>query len=193
MKKFFSRFNRKSAFGAFLIFLGVGYALAQTQFSEMNDIMFRSRNPQVRLSGVLSFRDLAGTVGGQVAHSRPAIVTSVTTKTLVASDCGAVIVSMLGSGTQVYTLPAVGNLGCSFTFITGSAAGEVQFKTPAVLTCVITHMPTTSSTAIVTDTSCEGGIKNTAASNVVADSITIVSDGTQWLGVGLATGIWAVV
>lgn len=175
--------------------LCAGLAFSQTSLREIEGILqFRPQNPQVRVAGTLSFRDLAGTSVGAVASARPSIVTTAATRTLLATECGAVIVGTATSGTQVFTLPAVANAGCMFTFITGHASGEVQFKTPAVLTCVLTTFAAVGAdadTAIVTDTSCEGGIKNTAATNAIGDSITIISDGTQWIGVGIASGIWA--
>lgn len=169
---------------------------AQTQLTEVNDLLFRSRNPQIRLSGTVSFRDTAGTAASAVASSRPSIVTTAATRTLLVSECGAVIVGNATSSTQVFTLPAIANAGCAFTFIAGHADTEIQFKSAAVATCVFTHFAAVGAdadTAIVTDTSCEGGIKNTAATNAIGDSITIISDGTRWLGVGQASGIWATV
>ena len=169
---------------------------AQNQLTELFDVIFRPTNPQIRVNGTASVRNLAGTLSAPLSFSRNTIVTTAATRTLLPAECGSVIVGTASSGTQVFTLPAVGNVGCTLTFITGHASGEVQFKTPAVLTCTFTHFAAVGAdadTAIVTDTSCEGGIKNTAATNAIGDSITIVSDGTQWLGIGIASGIWAVV
>jgi hypothetical protein len=114
---------------------------------------------------------------------------------LLASECGAVIVSNATSGTQVFTLPAITNTGCMFTFVAGDAGTEIQFKSAAVATCNVSFLPAGATPVInnVNDTSCEGGIKNTGATNVIGDSATIISDGVRWLGVGLNNGIWAVV
>lgn len=193
MKKFFNvKFMGALAVG--LLVASVAYT--QTQFTEVFDILFRASNPQVRATGTVSFRDRAGTIAAPISAARPSIVTTAATRTLLASECGAVIVSNATSGTQIFTLPAISNVGCMFTFIAGDAGTEIQWKTPAVATCVITHFAAVgvdADTAIVTDASCEGGIKNTAATNAIGDSITIISDGTRWLGVGIASGIWAVV
>lgn len=199
--KFFR--NHKTLTGVIAGILSwVAVAFAQTQFTEVNDLLFRSQSPQVRYSGTLSFRTLAGTSvaninqTGQMATRRPAYVTTAATQTLTTADCGAVIVGNATSSTQVFTLPAIGTTGCMFTFIAGHADTEIQFKTPTAVTCVFTHFAAVGAdadTAIVTDASCEGGIKNTAGSNAIGDSITIISDGTRWLGVGIASGIWATV
>lgn len=178
------------------IFAFVAIAFAQTQFTEVNDLLFRSQNPQIRAVGTISVRDRAGTAVGSLASGRPSIVTTAATRTLLATECGAVIVGNATASTQVFTLPAIANAGCQFTFIAGHADTEIQFKSATAVTCVFTHFAAVGAdadTAIVTDASCEGGIKNTAASNAVGDSITIISDGTRWLGVGIASGIWAVV
>lgn len=193
MKKYL---NRKSITGFIAVSLIAGLAFAQTQFNELNDVLFRTRNPQIRVSGNANVLDLAGTSVGALSHGRNAIVTTAATRTLTVAECGSVIVGNRTSSTQVFTLPAVGQTGCWFTFIAGHADTEIQFASSTAVTCVITHFAAVGAdadTAIVTDASCEGGIKNTAATNAIGDSITIISDGTRWLGVGIASGIWAVV
>lgn len=202
MKKYFL----SGMFGGFLaVLLSAGLLIAQSSIFEIQatQVVYRATNPSVSLNGTLSYKDMAGTtIGslastGQVSGSRKAYVTAATTQTLTQADCGSVIVANHTTATQVFTLPAIGvSTGCMFTFIAGDAGTELQFKTPAVATCVFTHFAavgTDADTAIVTDTSCEGGIKNTGATNAIGDSITIVSDGVRWLGVGIASGIWAVV
>lgn len=182
-----------SIFAVILLLAGViGYS--QTQFNELNDILFRVTSPQIRLVGTGSVRDLAGTASGKMALSRPATVTTAATATLGISDCGGVIVATAASGTQVLTLPAVANGGCMITLVAGNAGGEILVNAAAAGTCVITSfgaVGATPTTAIVTDTTCNTGLKNTAATNAVGDSLTLVSDGTQWLGVGISSGIWA--
>jgi len=192
------RFLTKKIIGiSAIVLLLAGVVYSQTSIHEIEGILlFRAQNPQIRVVGNASVRDRAGTGSGALAMARPSIVTTDATRTLLATECGAAIVANRTSTTQVFTLPAVANAGCMFTFIAGHADTEIQFKSASVLTCVITHFAAVGAdadTAIVTDTSCEGGIKNTAATNAIGDSITIVSDGVRWLGVGIASGIWAVV
>lgn len=167
---------------------------AQTQFTEVNDLLFRSMSPQMRLAGTGSVRNLAGTGSGMLAHASPSIVTTASTRTLLVSECGAIVVGNATSGTQTFTLPGVANTGCTFTFVAGHASGEILVNAAAVATCVITSFAAVGAdadTGIVTDTSCETGLKNTAATNAIGDSLTITADGTRWLGVGITSGIWA--
>lgn len=209
MKKTFSNIGKGIALAAVLVVLAIfGNAPApihgqQNFISEISDIVFRRNNPTVKFNGTLAFQNTAGTQvasltsGGVMTGAKNnAIVTTAATRTLTAAECGSTIVGNATTGTQVFTLPAATEAGCRFTFIAGHADTEIQFKSAAVATCVFTHFAAVGAdadTAIVTDASCEGGIKNTAATNAIGDSITIISDGTRWLGVGIASGIWAVV
>ncbi len=188
---------RKSILGLIVgvaVVLGTIVGYSQTQFVELYDILFRVSNPQIRASGTVSYRDLAGTASSQVASARAATVGTAATDTLDHVDCGSVIVGNATSATQVFTLPAIGNTGCMITFVAGNAGGEILINAAAVATCVVTvftAVGATPTTAIVTDASCETGLKNTAATNAIGDSLTVVSDGVRWLGVGISTGIWA--
>lgn len=191
MKKYFSG---KSLWAIVAILSIAAVVYAQNQFTEVNDLMFRSVTPQIRASGAISVRNLAGTGVGTLNHGEPVIVTTASTRTLTAAECGSIVVSNATSGTQVYTLPAASAAGCLFTFITGHASGEVLVNAAAVATCVITSFAAVGAdadTGIITDASCETGLKNTAATNAIGDSLKIVSDGTRWLGVGVTSGIWA--
>lgn len=175
--------------------LVAGYGYSQTQFQEMFDILFRPQNPQIRVSGKASVRNLAGTGAGALASARPAIVTDAATMTLGITDCGAVVVANRTTSTQTFTLPDTGNIGCMITFIAGHADGEILVNAAGKSqTCVITTfvaVGTDADTGIVTDSSCETGLKNTGGTNAIGDSMTLVSDGARWLGVGITSGIWA--
>jgi hypothetical protein len=173
---------------------------AATQLTELvGDINIRSSGANFFLDGAVTFKDLSGntlaafnTAQGGFGSRRTAYVTAATTQTLTAADCGAVIVANHTTATQTFTLPAVTNTGCFFTFIAGNAATEILINAAAVSTCIFTFATVGTVSATVTDTSCETGIKNTAATNVVGDTITLLSDGVRWFGVGTATGTWAV-
>lgn len=185
-----------------LFLAGKGLYGAASQLTELvGDVNFRSSNANISLDGVVPFKDLSGntlaafnTVQGGFGSRRTAYVTAATTQTLTAADCGAVIVSNHTTATQTFTLPAISNTGCMFTFIAGHAGTEILINSAAVATCTattFTAVGATPTTALLNDASCEAGLKNTAATNVIGDSITLVSDGVRWLGVGIATGIWA--
>jgi hypothetical protein len=176
-----------------------GTLVAQNVYEIPGNVIYRVTNPYHRFIGNMDFQDRSGTTRarlvstGGFSSTRPAIVGTDATKSLATTDCGAVVVATRTSSTQVYTLPAVGTTGCMFTFIAGHADGEILVNAATAVTCVITvfsAVGTDADTAIVTDTTCNTGLKNTAATNAVGDSLTLVSDGTQWLGVGITTGIW---
>lgn len=116
-----------------------------------------------------------------------------TTHTLDKANSGAIFIATASSGTQTYTLPAVANDGAFFTFICGNAGGEI-LVTPqsgeAIKIVTFAAVGVDADTAIVAPTA-GTGVKNTAATNAVTDNLTIVSDGTQWLGIGITGGIWA--
>jgi hypothetical protein len=166
-------------------------------FTELvGTIYLREASQQIRVVGTPSVRNQAGTAAGAWAAARPSIVTDAATRTLTVGECGAVIVATKGSATQTFTLPAATNAGCQFTFIAGHADGEILIDAAAdAQGFVYTHFAAVGAdadTAIVTEADGAPGIKNTAATNAIGDSLTLVADGTvTWLGVGIASGIWA--
>jgi hypothetical protein len=140
--------------------------------------------------------DAHGTIG--TFYHRRKLTSSTATgaqTALTSADCGSVQVGAATSATMTYTLPSVTGLaGCQITFIAGHADTEILINSAAAATCVVTTFAavgTDADTAIVTDASCNTGLKNTAASNAVGDNITLITDGTSWYGVGLTAGIWA--
>jgi hypothetical protein len=125
-----------------------------------------------------------------------AVVGTDATVELTANDCGNVYVATATSGTQTYTLPAATNAGCMFTFIAGHAGGEILIDAAAdaqgFVVTTFAAVGADADTSILTEADGAPGIKNTAGTNAIGDSLTIVADGTlTWLGVGISTGIWA--
>ena len=183
--------------GIVSLLLLAGVAYTQTSSTDIEGFLrFRSQSPQIRVPGTLSIMNSAGTQSGALSAVQNAIVTTGTTvtRTLLASECGSVVIDNGSSSTQTYTLPAVANAGCQFTFIAGDAGGEILINASTTITCVITTfgaVGTDADTTIVSDSSCQTGLKNTAATNAIGDNLTLVSDGTRWLGVGITGGIWA--
>lgn len=117
---------------------------------------------------------------------------SAATITVTAAQSGTVFLATKGSATQTYTLPAVA-AGLTYTFICGSAAGEILVTPTGSVGTVFTTFAAVGAdadTAIVTLTT-GTGLKNTAATNAVGDSIVLVSDGVGWYGIGITSGIWA--
>jgi len=130
--------------------------------------------------------------GGLVGSVRANVTQGVTaTYDVETTDSGRIYVGTATSGTQTYTLPAVATAGVYFTFIAGHASGEILITTDSTDTLVMTSFAAVGAdadTGIVTVTT---GIKNTAATNAIGDSITLVSSGTKWFSVGITSGIWA--
>lgn len=114
--------------------------------------------------------------------------TSGATKTLAASESGTAFVQTASSGTTTYTLPAA-TAGLTYTFICGNAAGEILI-TPATGDAIVTKIHSAQDGTALAPAA-GTGIKNTAATNVAGDSITLVAlDTTTWYGTSII-GLWA--
>jgi hypothetical protein len=112
----------------------------------------------------------------KVAGPTAALVnTAAVTETLVTSDSGRITICTLGSGTQTFTLPSAVIPGLLFTFVCGSAAGEILINPAVGLGQNFSIKASEGGASVVT--AANTGIKNTAATNVLDDRITVVSDG----------------
>lgn len=111
---------------------------------------------------------------------------------VLVGDSGKVYFNNAGSATQTYTLPAVA-AGLIYTFVLTNAGGEILIDQAASEVITITTFAAVGADADTSIVAPAGGtgIKNTAATNAVGDSITLISDGTGWYGVGISSGIWA--
>jgi len=116
------------------------------------------------------------------------IIPTATTRTLTADESGKLVIATLGSGTQTFTLPAATNEGCIFTFKCGHASGEILID-PAG-TDVIQSKATNDQGADITPAG-GTGIKNTAATNVIGDYITLIADGVDTWRTVAQSGIFA--
>ena len=100
---------------------------------------------------------------------------------------GKVFIATKASATQTFTLPAASTAGLQYTFICGDAGGELKILGSAGDTIKLKTAAGGTLLSIAADT----GIKNTAATNIVGDTITLVSDGvTFWYAVS-QNGIFA--
>lgn len=108
---------------------------------------------------------------------------------LTSSNAGQVTIATAGSGTQTFTLPSAVTPGLMFTFICGNAAGEILVN-PATALAQNFIIKASEGGAAVT-TAANTGIKNTAATNVLDDRITVISDGVgTWYAIN-QSGTWA--
>lgn len=110
------------------------------------------------------------------------------TRTMTVAESGAVVRLTKASATQTETLPAATNSGVYYTFVCGHASGEILIDPNG--TDTIKCKATNDAGASVAPAG-GTGIKNTAATNIIGDYITLVADGvSQWDCVG-QSGIWA--
>lgn len=118
-------------------------------------------------------------------YKRSVGATTADTATYTDADSGKIVIATKGSATQTFTLPAAA-AGLEFTFVCGHASGEILIDQAGseVINCKASEGGAAVATAAGT------GIKNTAATNVLGDSITLVSDGTSWYATN-QSGIWA--
>jgi len=127
------------------------------------------------------------TYSGAQSGQRLAWETQTGNDTLTAADSGKVINCTKSSGTQTFTLPSAATAGLFYTFRCGHADGEILINP---ITGQTISIKATDGGANVT-TAAGTGIKNTAASNVVGDTMTLVSDGgTGWHMISM-NGTWA--
>lgn len=125
---------------------------------------------------------IAGTTSlGSLNSLSPIYSASDATKQLTTSDSGYVYIAAKDSATQTFTLPSASLAGLHYTFVCANAGGEMKIVGPSSdVIKVLTAGASGTSLVVAANT----GIKNTAATNVVGDNITLVSDGTQiWYGI----------
>lgn len=118
--------------------------------------------------------------------------TTADTIAITAAQTGTVFLATKSSATQVFTLPAAA-AGLNYTFICGHASGEILVNPTGSIATTFTSFTAVgaSPTTGITTLSAGTGFKNTAATNAIGDSIVVISDGTNWFGIGITSGIWA--
>jgi hypothetical protein len=127
-----------------------------------------------------------------MAGLRRVVSTLADTLTLTNGDSNSVVFATKSSATQTFTLPSAVTAGLQYTFVCNNAAGEILIN-PAtgekIRGQTLATLGVDADTQAISNTTT--GIKNTAATNVVGDSITLLSDGVDtWHIVG-STGIWS--
>lgn len=136
------------------------------------------------MASYLDSDDIYIPIGG----SKTSGITTAATATLTETDSGKVIIGTLGSGTQTFTLPTAARAGQRFTFVCGHASGEILINPVSTQKIYGKTHGAENGTGIANTTT---GIKNTAATNVIGDFCTLVSDGVDsWYMVAVA-GVWA--
>lgn len=137
----------------------------------------------------LSTQTITGTKNGG-AFARPVSITTADTGVLTSAMSPRVTIATKSSATQVFTLPIAAELaGMYFTFICGNASGEILVN-PGNGTDVFSIKATGDQGANII-TAAGVGIKNTAATNVLNDLMTVMSDGVSKWWMIEESGIWA--
>ncbi|MHC4557766.1 MAG: hypothetical protein ACYS80_10740 [Planctomycetota bacterium] len=110
------------------------------------------------------------------------------TEAVSATESGKVYVQTRTSTTVTFTLPEAA-AGLTYTFVCGHADSEILI-TPQTDDAIVTKTHAAEDGAALAPAA-STGIKNTAATNVAGDQITLVAlDAVTWYGVAQA-GIWA--
>ena len=104
------------------------------------------------------------------------------TITVAASDTGTTYIAKRSSSTQTFTLPSASTAGLTYTFINGHVDGMIYIKGQSgdTINCKSNADGTDRVSVSVAATT---GLRNNAATNVLGDNITLVSDGisTWWM------------
>ncbi len=130
----------------------------------------------------------ATTISGAVSGLKPVEATTGETEAITAAESGKTFVQTRSSTTVTYTLPAAA-AGLTYTFVCGHADSEILI-TPATGDAIVTKIHAAQDGTALAPAA-GTGIKNTAATNVAGDSITLTAlDGTTWYGSAIV-GLWA--
>lgn len=159
---------------------------------------FEDYNQLVKQDGIVTDKNV--TVGGTLAVTGattftaastgpvPVEATTADTEAVTAAESGKVFVQTRSSTTVTYTLPAAA-AGLTYTFVCGHADSEILI-TPATGDAIVTKIHAAQDGTALAPAA-GTGIKNTAATNVAGDSITLVAlDATTWYGTSII-GLWA--
>jgi hypothetical protein len=141
-----------------------------------------------------NYEELSATIGrdddGGLQHRNPVQIDLTAAAVTVASTDGATTyIATKASATQTYQLPtAAAGAGARVTFVCGSAAGEILID-PAGSENIKTKAANNAGASVAPAGGT--GIKNTAATNVLNDYLTLVSDGVDTWYTVAQSGIWA--
>lgn len=145
----------------------------------------------VTLSGTTTLSGTAAFTGATTGVRGAASVTAADTIAIGAVDSGTVYIATKSSATQVFTLPLAATAGLRYSFVCAHASGEIHVGVGTGDNIIGKTHGAENGTGL-SSTATTGLLKNTAATNVVGDFCTLVSDGiTTWYMVSVA-GVWSV-
>lgn len=174
-----------------LVFLSNGQKVAVDASNTQTIAGNKTLTGTTTLSGTTNLSGAVAFTGATTGVRRAASITSADTISPAAADSGTVYIFTKSSATQVLTLPAAATAGLEYTFVCGHASGEINVGVATGDNIVGKTHGAENGTGL-SSTATTGLLKNTAASNVVGDFTTLVSDGaTTWYMVAVA-GVWSV-
>jgi len=143
-------------------------------------------------TGATAFSGAVTFTGATSGVRRGVSVTLADTIAIAAADSGTVYVATKTTATQVFTLPAAATAGLTYTFVCGTGAINGEIRIGVATGDLITGKihAAQDGTALVT-TVTTGLLLNTAAGNVVGDSVTLVSDGIPTWDMVAPIGAWS--
>lgn len=158
-----------------------------------HNLVFRANGATRKAIDNFSDQTVAGakTMSGTLGVRVPVTVTTDATATLTSADTGKVYICTASSGTQVFSLPAASTGGLMFTFVCGHASGEIRVGVVTTGDNIIGKTHGAQDGTGISTTATTGLLLNTAATNVIGDFVTLVSDGlTSYYMVAVA-GAWS--
>lgn len=174
-----------------LVVATAGVVVAQN-VRDSDNLIMRAVSPFIRAYGTFSIQNSSGTAIFSVSQSGiiyRATYSGLATNNnqLATTGSGTVYVATATSGEQNFSLPTAATAGLVYTFVAADAGGEIRVNPITGQTISIKASEGGASVVTAAGT----GIKNTAATNVVGDLITLVSDGgTNWWMIN-QSGTWA--
>lgn len=141
----------------------------------------------VKFTGTTTITGTSAITGA--ANARQVETVASGDKTLTVAMASRMFIATASSGTQTFTLPTAASLAGNFyTFVCGHASGEILVTPNSAdqisFKGLVDHSTSVKPTAGT-------GSKNTAATNVLGDHVTYVSDGVNTWHEVAGAGIWA--
>lgn len=145
-------------------------------------------NGTLGVSGTATFAGATAFAGAMTGARMQVSITSADTASYSAGDSGIFVLATKSSATQVFTLPTATLTGFVITFKCGNAGGEILINPTSSddMQCKATNDG--GANVVTTGTT---GLKNTAATNVLGDYLTLVADGVDKWHTVAQSGIWA--
>lgn len=161
--------------------------LVSVQTSAGVEKMSVDNSGNVAVAGTLAVTG-ATTFTGLVTMNGNVVVSAATALTPTAAQSGTMF--LLTGAAPAVTLPAA-VLGLSYTFVFQQTAGNTQMTIATGTASIIRAKTTGAGTTTINTTATTGSLRNTTATSLRGDLVTLVSDGTDWYATA-TQGTWSV-